>query len=192
MNTELPISRPASVGNAESLFKWMAGFQRYRAALLKQVIELLLVAVMALVSYLLISHFVLQTVQVVGLSMFPTLRDADHYFLNRWVYVMHPPHHNDIVVIRDPSDGVYVVKRVVAGPGESIFFDHGEVYLNGKKLKEPYVAYGQPTFCRDASAELILCGKDQFFVLGDNRGNSLDSRVYGPVRRQNILGAIIR
>lgn len=149
--------------------------------------------VLATSSFLLISRFVLQTVQVQGHSMLPTLHDADHCFLNRWVYYLHPPQTGDVVVLKDPSDGGYAVKRVIASSGDSIHFKGGKVYVNGRKLNEPYLLRGIPTYtCSRASETLIVCGNNQYFVLGDNRTNSLDSRMYGPVPRQNILGAIIR
>ena len=163
------------------------------AAAVRQLFQISLLAFFALVSYFFVSHFFLQTVQVVGASMVPTLHDSDRYFLNRWAYFLHPPRHSDIVVVKDPTDGAFVVKRIVATPGESIYFKHGEVYVNGSKLKEPYLAYGTRTLTGEKVSEaLVLCGRDQYFLLGDNRGNSFDSRYYGPVRRQNILGAIIR
>jgi signal peptidase I len=162
-------------------------------SIMRQLFHLVLLAVLAMGSYFVISHCVLQSVQVVGVSMVPTLHNADHYFLNRLAYYLHAPQHSDIVVAKDPTDGTFVVKRIVALPGEAIHFKNGEVYINGVKLKEPYLAYGTFTFTNTKVNEaLILCGRDQYFLLGDNRGNSFDSRMYGPVRRQNILGAIMR
>jgi signal peptidase I len=149
--------------------------------------------VLATASFLVISRFVLQTVEIQGHSMLPTLHDADRCFLNRWVYYLHPPRLGDVVVLKDPSDGGYAVKRVIAASGDSIFFKNGRVFVNGSRLQEPYLLPGIPTYtCSDASEELIVCGHNQYFVLGDNRTNSLDSRMYGPVPRQNILGAIVR
>ena len=160
--------------------------------ILRQVSQCLVLAALAAASYFIISGFLLQSVKVVGRSMVPTLSDSEHYLLNRWVYYFHSPRHLDIVVLRDPTDNGFSVKRVVATPGESVYLKDGNVYVNGCKLHEPYLVPGTPTFT-DANSpdQLILCGKDQFFLLGDNRQNSIDSRTYGPVPRKNILGPII-
>lgn len=166
--------------------------QRPVQSILRQSWQFLVVGVMAVVSYLVISHYFLQTVKVVGRSMVPTLYDSQHYLLNRWIYHIRPPRQSDIVVLRDPSDNGYSVKRVIAAPGDSIYLKNGNVYLNGCMLKETYLRPGTPTFTESKyHDQLILCGKDQFFVLGDNRTNSVDSRSYGLVPRQNILGPIV-
>jgi signal peptidase I len=152
----------------------------------------MVVLILAIASYLLFNHYVLQTVQVQGQSMMPTLHNSDCYFLNRLVYHLHPPHRGDVVVLKDPSDGGYAVKRVIASAGDSIYFKEGRVYLNGQKLSEPYLLPGTPTYTVSRKQELlIVCGNDQYFVLGDNRNNSYDSRYYGPISRRNILGALI-
>jgi signal peptidase I len=149
--------------------------------------------VLAAASYFLISQFLLQSVRVVGRSMVPTLYDSQHYLLNRWVYHIHVPRHSDVVVLRDPSDNGFSVKRIIATPGDSIHLQDGSVYVNGCKLNEAYLAPGTPTFTESrAQDQVILCGKDQYFLLGDNRQNSIDSRAYGLVPRKNILGPIIR
>jgi signal peptidase I len=151
------------------------------------------VLVFAAASYFLISQFLVQSVKVVGRSMVPTLYDSQHYLLNRWVYHIHAPRHSDVVVLRDPSDNGLSVKRVIALPGDTIQLKDGRVYLNGCELNESYLAPGTPTFPELRKGDqVILCGKDQYFLLGDNRQNSVDSRAYGPVPRSNILGPIIR
>ena len=162
------------------------------ALILRQAFQCLALAILAASSYFIISQFLLQSVKVVGRSMVPTLSDSQHYLLNRWVYYFHSPRHSDIVVLRDPTDNGFSVKRVVATPGESVYLKDGNVYVNGCKLHEPYLVPGTPTFTdSNYRDQLILCGKGQFFLLGDNRQNSIDSRTYGPVPRKNILGPII-
>jgi signal peptidase I len=124
--------------------------------------------------------------------MVPTLYDSQHCLLQRWVYQLHAPRRSDVVVLRDPSDNGFAVKRIIATPGDSIYFNDANIYVNGRKLKETYLAPGTPTFTDSKYRnQLILCGRDQYFVLGDNRLNSVDSRVYGPVPRMNILGPVI-
>ena len=103
---------------------------------------------MAVASYFVISHFILQSVKVVGRSMVPTLYDSQHYLLNRWVYYVRPPRQSDIVVLRDPSDNGYSVKRVIAAPGDSIYLKGGAVYVNGRKLKEAYLCSRHPDLHR--------------------------------------------
>jgi signal peptidase I len=158
----------------------------------QQVFQLAVLTALAIAGYFLISHYVLQAVKVEGVSMVPTLHNADQYYLKRWVYYLRTPQRGDIVVIKDPSDGSFAVKRIIAMSGESVFLKkNGRVYVNGAKLSEPYLTPGTPTFtCDQASEEMINIGEGKFFVLGDNRGNSFDSRFYGPISRQNILGII--
>ena len=125
--------------------------------------------------------------------MAPTLKNSGYYLLNRCVYVWREPAVSEIVVIRDPQDQSYAVKRIIAREGDAVYLTGGRVYVNGRLLEEPYLSPGTPTFALDKQIELsVRCGKGEYFLLGDNRGNSSDSRIYGPVPRQNILGTIIR
>ena len=157
-----------------------------------QIVVLLLVAALSVGCYWAISHYVVQSIEVVGESMVPTLEQGGHYILNRTAYRKSAPHRGDVVVIRDPADHGYSVKRVVALAGESVHFLNGKVYVNTEALPEPYLLPGTFTFTySQAKEQLITCGKDQFFVLGDNRVASIDSRSYGPVSREDILGQVI-
>lgn len=166
---------------------------RKNHSVLQQVSQTLFVGALALLSYFFISHYILQSVQVQGSSMWPTLQDSDHYFLNRFAYELREPRRGEIVVVRDPTDGAYCVKRVIALPGESLVFKNGRLFVNGKELQESYLPYGVKTFTPEkVQEELVTCGKDRYFILGDNRNNSFDSRYYGPIARQNILGVVMR
>ena len=166
-------------------FSWFHFFrQAYSYAIL---------TLLALLAYFLVSRYVIQTVQVIGVSMSPTLSNAGHYYLNRWAYLLNQPQRTDIVVLKDPRDSTYEVKRVIAQSGDAIYLKSGKVYVNGHLLKEPYLMPDTPTYAFGKSAdELICCGRNQYFVMGDNRKNSMDSRTFGPIPRQNILGRLIQ
>jgi len=134
---------------------------------------------------------VLQTVQVDGLSMSPTMPDAKCYLLNRIVYLVREPKQTEIVVLKDPETSGFAVKRVIGRPGDSVFLEKGRVFVNGSPLSESYLQQGTKTYAEGRyNSQLWVCGRDQYFVLGDNRANSADSRVYGVVPRQNILGMV--
>jgi len=192
MIAAMPTTDPELISASPDLYPLARKARTPVRSLLLQSWQCLALGVMAVASYFIISHFFLQSVKVVGRSMVPTLYDSQHYLLNRWIYYVRSPRQSDIVVLRDPSDNGFSVKRVVAAPGDSIYLKDGSVYVNGRKLKEMYLAPGTRTFTGSKYRDqLILCGKDQFFVLGDNRLNSVDSRTYGLVPRGNILGPIV-
>jgi signal peptidase I len=153
---------------------------------------LALIVVLSIACYFTISHFFVETVQVVGVSMVPTLEANNHYLLNRWAFHNREPEQGEVVVITDPADKGVSVKRIVAVSGQSVHFKDGKVFINGKELKEPYLAPATHTYTySQAKEQFITCGKDQYFVLGDNRLQSIDSRSYGPVPRENILGLVV-
>jgi signal peptidase I len=161
-------------------------------SVVQQIYQVASVLTLAALSYLLISHYILQSVQVVGASMTPTLTDSECYLLNRWVLHVRQPRITDIVVIRDPVDNGLSVKRVIGHPGDTVYLKGGRVYLNGEILREPYLPSGTMTWAGpDRREQLCKLGKDEFFLLGDNRPNSADSRIYGPVRTRNILGLLV-
>lgn len=158
----------------------------------RQIFSCLVVAAVAYGAFQFITHYVLQSVQVIGASMAPTLHDSERYVLNRFVYHVRDPQPEEIVVIRDPSDNCYAVKRIIAKQGDTVFVKDGHLFLNGKLLHEPYLPPNTPTFAGPRYREQMwICGVNQYFVLGDNRNNSADSRVYGTVSRQNILGMVV-
>ncbi len=160
-------------------------------SLLFQFQQLVLLLLLGVGCYFLISRFFVQSVTVVGSSMVPTLSNSQRYLLNRWVFHVRAPQRGDIVVIRDPVDNGYSVKRIIAVGGDTLFLKEGAVYLNGKKLPERYIRPGTATFGPAWSAQPFQCPGGQFFVMGDNRSDSVDSRSYGPVPRANVLGLVV-
>ncbi len=142
-------------------------------------------------SYFLISHFVVQSAEVVGNSMQPTLHNGEHCLLNLWILHIRNPRRGDIVAFRDPQDHHYSVKRIIGVAGDSISLRNGPVYLNGHKFLEPYLARRTPTYPDGRLRQQYLrCGKGQYIVFGDNRTVSTDSRSYGPIPRSSILGLV--
>lgn len=155
-------------------------------------VEVAEVALLAAILYVVI-NFAIQTVHVVGSSMFPTVVDGDYLIATKVDYRLHPPQRGDIVIMRDPYDpSKDFIKRVIAVPGDHLLIRGGHVYIDGRLLDEPYLNSEPWTENADwplsptASQEGVLMGPDDYFVMGDNRNHSSDSRVFGVVHRDEI------
>lgn len=140
------------------------------------------------VSFLIIT-FLYQPVRVEGTSMMPELQDQERLFINKFEYRFEPIHRGDVVVFHYPFDPAKsYIKRVVAIPGDDIWIDDGQVFLNGKPLDEPYVPQ---RYRDDRSYPNTVLGPRQYFVMGDHRLISSDSRDFGPVARKFIYGKAV-
>src|SRR5688572_25597624 len=98
-----------------------------------QMLALLCVAVLSVPAYYLASRFIVTAVVIQGRSMSPTLKDGEHYFLNRWRYLFVQPQRGDLVVIKDPGHNDFAVKRIVARPYDWLNLKDGMIYINGKR-----------------------------------------------------------
>ena len=142
-------------------------------------------------SYFLASRYMVCTVVIRGRSMTPTLRDGDQYLLNRIAYLFREPKRGDLIVLRDPGHTDMAIKRIVAGPGDCIEVKAGVVYVNHARLTEHYLAPSTQTQPGNAlSSGPVRLGEKSYFVLGDNRQESEDSRYYGAIHRDNIVGVV--
>jgi signal peptidase I len=133
--------------------------------------------------------FVYQPVKVEGTSMMPGLFDQERIFVNKFVYRIEPISRGDIVVFRYPRDpSKRFIKRVIAIAGDRVWIDEGQVYVNGKHLEEDYVA---PAYTDDRSYPETIIPPHSYFVLGDHRNMSNDSRDFGPVDASYIYGKAV-
>lgn len=155
-------------------------------------LKLLLIVFLTIPAYFAVSRYVITAVVIQGRSMMPTLKDGEHYYLNRWKYLLVSPKRGDIVVIKDPGHTDFAVKRIVAQPFDWINMKNGMIYINGRRLEEPYLANGTRTDAPDLKEKWIQLGADQYYMLGDNREHSEDSRFYGRVTRESIIGQLMK
>ena len=145
----------------------------------------------SVLSYWLISRFVVGGTEVVGRSMWPTMEDGERLIIDRFSYHFHRPVRGDIIALSLPGEKSLSVKRVIAGPGEQVQIKNGCVWLNGQVLPEPYLPATMQTASDDLSSRIYTVGPSRYFVLGDNRRISYDSRFFGAIRREAIAGRII-
>ena len=130
--------------------------------------------------------FLYQPVKVEGTSMMPTLQDQERVFINKFVYKLEPIERGDVIVFRYPRDPAKsYIKRVVGVPGDRVKIEDGVVLVNGRRLSEPYV----PDEYDDVrSYPETVVPRHSYFVMGDHRNLSNDSRDFGPVSDNYIYG----
>lgn len=142
-----------------------------------------------LLSFLLI-HFVAQRTDVNGTSMVPTLEDGDQLIADKVTYRFRDPERFDIIIFPyQYAEKTYFIKRIIGLPGERVRIDEqGKIYINGKVLEEHYGL--EQMVNPGLAAEEITLGDDEYFVLGDNRNVSEDSRYpdVGSIKRNDIIG----
>lgn len=141
--------------------------------------------------FALIYLFVAQFHKVSGNSMFPTMHNGDYLITEKITYRLGQPKYGDIVVLKNPRDESQdFIKRIIALPGDTIRIENDSIFINGNLLNEPYLPTNTPThsgaFLTEGST--IKADPNQYFVIGDNRNHSSDSREWGPITREEIVG----
>jgi len=155
----------------------------------RNIVEWIGIVVGALLVAVIVKTFLIQAFYIPSLSMYSTLDKGDRVLVNKVSYHLHDIHRGDVVVFKRPpgvpDTGIKdLIKRVVGLPGDTVEGHDGAVYVNGKRLVENYLDKG--TITSDFSPEKIPDG--DIFVMGDNRGNSEDSRVFGPIDDDLVVG----
>jgi signal peptidase I len=155
----------------------------------KVVIEWVVILAIAVVAAFLIRSFAIEPFFIPSGSMEPTLQIGDRVLVNKLSYDVHAVHRGDVVVFKKPpndySPGVKdLIKRVIGLPGETISAHGGSVYIDGRQLHEPWLPKGETT----GSFPPVFVPQGDYFMMGDNRGDSADSRIIGPVPDKLFIG----
>lgn len=161
----------------------------------REIIEMVIYLAFVLFLVWLVITYVGQRTVVDGVSMYDTLDDRDNLWVSKISYRLGDPERFDIVVFPvDEEEDIYYIKRIIGLPGEKVRIDEdGVIYINEKPLKE---SYGYETIepdCRGRAKKGVTLGEDEYFVMGDNRNESEDSRyeLVGNVKRDKLIGKAV-
>ena len=146
-----------------------------------KIIKEILPYVLIIIAVILIRTFIITPVRVDGASMDQTLEDGQILLLYKLANV----DYGDIVVLDEKKEGEIIIKRIIGMPGDTVSIRDNTIYVNGEEVEEDY-AYGETS-----DYEEITLDDDEYFILGDNRPISKDSRYFGPVKEDEIIGKVI-
>ena len=162
----------------------------------KTIAEWVFVAGLAVSVAFLVRHFLVQSYSIPSASMHQTLLEGDRLLVSKVNYQWSDIHRGDVIVFKKPeamkaSSGTDkiedLVKRVIGLPGDRVESRDGMVFVNGIQLKEPYLVAG--TLTSDMRTTVVPI--DEYFMMGDNRGNSFDSRYWGTMKRTDVVGKVV-
>jgi len=160
------------------------------------IFELIKVVIISLAIIIPIRYFLIQPFYVKGASMEPNFYDRDYLIIDEISYRLNQPQRGDIAVFKYPRNPQeYFIKRIIGLPGEKIQIKNGEIYvfnkenLSGVKLNEPYLADGVKTY--ETNENIVSLDNNEYYVLGDNRNFSKDSRSFGQVNKSFIIGRVL-
>jgi signal peptidase I len=150
------------------------------------IFEIIKVVIISLIIILPIRYYLIQPFYVEGASMEPNFYDKEYLVIDEISYRFNNPQRGEVIILKNPNDRhFYFIKRVIGLPGEKIAVLNGRVFINDKQLEENYIK----SFSHDDYGPTTLAD-DEYFVMGDNRNNSSDSRYFGPLNRQDIIGRV--
>lgn len=158
---------------------------------LSTILDIIQSFVISLVAYILIFHFVAQPQRVVSVSMLPTFVEGDRLIVEKVSYRFGDPARGHVVVFRYPeNEDIILIKRIIGLPGETITIREGAVYINETRIEE---AYTKDQIATNAGSTIeedkpFVIPANEYVVMGDNRTQSGDSRIWGTVSIQNIIG----
>jgi len=160
-----------------------------KKSIFREFLGYLIVAAIAAVFAVLLRIFIIEPYVVPTPSMAPTLVVGDRVIVNKIAFKFSGMQRGDLIAFNSPFEEKYLVKRIIALPGDKISFTQsGVIYINGDKLEEYYLPEDiYPSY----KNESFILDEDSFFVMGDNRNNSSDSRVFGPIDKSAIFGKVI-
>ncbi len=160
------------------------------------IFELVKIVVISLIIIVPIRYFLIQPFYVKGASMEPSFYDHEYLVINEISYRFSEPRRGDVIVFRYPRNPQeYFIKRVIGLPGEKVQIKDGDVYVynvdspQGVVIEEPYLSEGTKTY--GLSKDAVSLNDNEYFVLGDNRNSSKDSRSFGSVDRSFVIGRVL-
>lgn len=150
--------------------------------------DILEVIVLAIGIFLIVYLLILRPHKINGQSMHPNFPHQEYLLTEKISYYRHNPQRGDVVVFKPPISEDEFIKRIIALPGETISVKNGKVYINGNLLKEDYIAIYTSANSFLAEGQEYLLPEGNYFVMGDNRPASSDSRAWGPITKKDITG----
>ena len=160
----------------------------------KELLSLVKIFVVCLISVYLITNFIAKPIRIEGESMYPTLQDEELGLTNVFAAKFQKLKRFDVVIVNIPDRDEYWVKRIIGMPGDTVSAEDDQVMVNGKPIKEPYLNKKYVKGMRNnlgvftEDFQPVKLGKGEFFLMGDNRPRSIDSRYYGPFKKDQIIG----
>lgn len=150
------------------------------------VFEIVKVVLISLAIILPIRLFLIQPFYVEGASMEPNFYQNEYLIIDEISYRFNDKQRGEVIIFKNPKNTKnYFIKRIIGLPGETVSIEEGRVFVDGDLIEEPYIT----DFSSD-NHDPVTLGSEEYFVLGDNRGNSLDSRQLGPIHKDYIIGRV--